>query len=66
MQVFTIVTGGKHRIVVSGYNAFKELLLKNGAITSVRNTDGRSPDLRESARLAPGSYNTHLCPTANE
>lgn len=54
IQVFTVETGGSKRVIVSSYEVFRELLIKNGGITSTRDTLGLTKYLQKVYKQEPG------------
>ena len=54
LQIFTIETGGTKRVVVSGYDNFKHLLITHAGVTSMRGTQSRSDEARERLKNKPG------------
>ena len=49
MQVFTYRVGGNTRVVISGYQTIKELLVNNADYTSNRSTKSMSKVIQEYA-----------------
>jgi len=53
--VFTFVSGGSKRVVVSGYDAIYRLLVKNADHTSARSTASMTPTIKMAVQKTPGS-----------
>ena len=53
-QVFTIELLGRKSVVISGLEAFNQLLIKNGDITSTRSSQLRPDHVRQRLQTAPG------------
>lgn len=54
-QIFTIEFGGYKRVVVSGYDNFYKLLVKNADHTSTRCPDSLGPYVVEVVSREPGT-----------
>ncbi|KAF6040855.1 hypothetical protein EB796_000838 [Bugula neritina] len=55
-NVFTFVSGGSKRVVVSGYDAIYRLLVKNADCTSTRSIASMTPTIKIAAQKTPGVF----------